>query len=99
MFVTLGGIILGLVARYSLPRRSTHGALLVPAVGGAAAAIVWVASTWAGLAWDGGIIWIISLVLAGVAAFVVALVLGRSREAKDAERLQGMLNGSIPIPH
>jgi hypothetical protein len=85
LFVTLGGAILGLAARYSIPRRRTHGVVLVPAVGAAAAAVVWVALTWLGLAWDGGWIWVISLVAAGAAAAGVALFVGPRRERNDAE--------------
>jgi peptidoglycan/LPS O-acetylase OafA/YrhL len=87
LFVTLGGAILGLAARYSLPKRSTHGALLVPAIGAAAAAGVWAALTWVGWKFDGGWIWVVSLVAAGVVAAIVGLALGQQRTAADAEML------------
>jgi peptidoglycan/LPS O-acetylase OafA/YrhL len=87
LFVALGGAILGLAARYALPRRSTHGAVLIPAVGTVVAALVWVALTWLGWAWDGGWIWWVSLVAAGVVAVVADVVLGRRREAADLEML------------
>jgi hypothetical protein len=38
LFVTLGGVILGLIARYVLPHRHVHGVVLIPAIGAAAAA-------------------------------------------------------------
>ena len=38
LFVVLGGAILGLAARYSLPRRHTYGSALVPAIGAGVAA-------------------------------------------------------------
>ena len=85
LFVTLGGAILGLAARYAIPRRRTHGVVLVPAVGAAAAAVVWVALTWLGFAWDGGWIWVISLVVSGLAAAAVAMAIGPRRERADAE--------------
>ncbi|HEU4756921.1 MAG TPA: hypothetical protein VFS72_09690 [Agromyces sp.] len=85
LFVTLGGAILGLAARYALPRRHTHGVVLVPAVGAAVAAVAWVALTWLGLPWDGGWIWVISLVVAGAAAAGTALLIGPRRERQDAE--------------
>ena len=88
LFVTLGGAILGLAARYALPRRHTHGVVLVPAIGAAAAAVVWVALTWLGFAWDGGWIWVISLVASGVAAAGVALLIGPRRERSDAETFE-----------
>jgi hypothetical protein len=87
LFVALGGAILGLAARYALPRRLTHGSVLVPAVGTCVAALVWVALTWLGWAWDGGWIWWVSLILAGIAAVVVDLLLGKRREAADLEML------------
>lgn len=85
LFVTLGGALLGIAARYTIPRRGMHGVVVVPAVGAAIAAVVWVGLTWLGLAWDGGWIWAISLVAAGVAAAGVAMLLGPRRERHDAE--------------
>lgn len=85
LFITLGGALLGIAARYLVPRRATHGVALVPAVGAGVAAVAWVALTWLGLAWDGGWIWVISLVVSGLAAAAVAMVLGPRRERDDAE--------------
>jgi hypothetical protein len=84
LFVTLGGAILGLAARYALPRRQTYGTVLVPAVGAGVAAIVWVGLTWLGWAWDGGWIWVVSLVVAALASAATALVIGPRRERADA---------------
>lgn len=88
LFVVLGGAILGLAARYLLPLRHTHGVLLIPAIGAGTAAIVWVALTWLGWAWDGGWIWVVSLVLAGLAAAASAYLIGPKRERADAERFE-----------
>lgn len=85
LFITLGGALLGIAARYLVPRRSMHGVALVPAVGAGAAAVAWVALTWLGLAWDGGWIWVISLVVSGLAAAAVAMAIGPRRERADAE--------------
>ncbi|MGR0219576.1 hypothetical protein [Agromyces sp. ZXT2-6] len=85
LFVTLGGALLGLAARYTIPRRGMHGVVVVPAVGAAAAAVAWVALTWVGLAWDGGWIWVIALVAAALASVGVAMYLGPRRERLDAE--------------
>jgi hypothetical protein len=84
LFVVLGGAILGLAARYALPRRHTYGVALVPAVGAGVAAVVWVALTWLGWAWDGGWIWVVSLGAAGLASAGVALLIGPRREHADA---------------
>jgi quaternary ammonium compound-resistance protein SugE len=87
LFVALLGTLIGLVARYALPRRATHGALLVPAVGSAAAMAGWVALTWAGLRWDQGVIWIASLAISALVAVGVDLAVGRRRSAADARDL------------
>ena len=98
LFVTLGGILLGLIARYSLPRRTTSGVLLVPAIGAAVAAVVWVALTWAGLPWDGGLIWLITLVVTAAVCALVALRLGTSRTRSDEERLRTLARAGATPP-
>jgi quaternary ammonium compound-resistance protein SugE len=92
LFVVLGGIILGLIARYSAPRRHTNGVLLIPALGAAVSALVWVALTWAGLKWDGGIIWWITLVVTALVCGAAAVTIGRSRERADAARMSALVN-------
>ncbi len=87
LFVTLGGLVLGLAARYALPNRAEVGVVLAPAVGAGVAALVWVALTWAGLAWNGGWIWVIALVVAALASAAAELVLGRRRERDDEQML------------
>jgi len=90
LFITLGGAILGLIARYTLPHRDNHGAALVPAIGAAIAAVLWVALTWAGLAWDGGWIWVITLVATGVAVAVIDPIIGKNRGNADNARLAAL---------
>ncbi|MET0480875.1 MAG: hypothetical protein ABWY23_00320 [Mycetocola sp.] len=87
LFIILFGAAAGVAVHYALPWRGTHGIALIPAVGGVVAAIVWVALTWLGWAWDGGWIWAVTLVMAAVAAAVVDLYLGRHRKASDERRL------------
>ena len=87
LFVALGGVILGIAARYSVPKRDTHGALLVPALGAIVASVVWAALTWVGWKFDGGWIWVVSLVASGVIATVAGVFLGRQRTASDTELL------------
>ena len=96
MFVALGGAILGLAARYALPRRLTHGSVLVPAVGTGVAALVWVVLTWLGWAWDGGWIWWVSLIVAGLAAVIVDIRLGKRREAADLAMLHTITKTGLP---
>ncbi|MCM3656191.1 hypothetical protein M3147_02885 [Agromyces mediolanus] len=85
LFVALGGALLGLAARYAVPGRATHGVVLIPAIGTAVAAVVWVALTWLGWPWDGGWIWVASLAAAGIVSALSAFLLGPSRERHDAE--------------
>ena len=85
LFVTLGGVILGIAARYSVPNRDTHGALLVPAVGAIVASVVWAALTWVGWKFDGGWIWVVSLGASGIIAAAASVFLGRQRTASDTE--------------
>ena len=87
LFVTLGGVVLGLAARYGLPKRDTHGALLVPAIGAIAASVVWAALTWVGWKFDGGWIWVASLSAAGIVAALASAFLSRRRGASDRELL------------
>ncbi|WP_066040351.1 hypothetical protein [Herbiconiux solani] len=92
LFITLGGIILGLLARYLLPNRDRHGAALIPAIGAAVSAVVWVGLTWLGWAWDGGWIWVVSLVVTAIVVVAADILIGRTRKTHDAERLQLLLS-------
>ncbi len=87
LFVILGGAILGLIAQYVLPSRESRGALLLPALGAGIAAIVWASLTWMGLRFDGGWIWVISLVASGVIVVLVGVVASRRRHESDVATL------------
>ncbi|AND16003.1 hypothetical protein C5C18_07595 [Rathayibacter tritici] len=95
LFITLFGVVIGLAARYGLPHRHLHGSVLVPALGGLVAAVIWVALTWAGLPWDGGLIWVIALVVTAGAVVLADLSLGRRRARRDEASLQAMLSGRV----
>lgn len=94
LFVVVIGASLSLGVRYLVPGRQTHGALLVPAVGAAATAVVWVVCVWLGLTFDGGWIWVIALVLGPLASLAVALALPKRREAADAALLERLMKPS-----
>jgi hypothetical protein len=79
-----------------LPNRHRHGAALLPGVGAAAAMILWVALTWAGLKWDGGWIWWIALIGTGIVVAVVDLVLGAVRKRADAALEAHVLRTGLP---
>lgn len=97
LFVALGGTCLGIAARYALPLRQNHGVTVVPAVGTVVAAVVWVALTWLGWAWDGGWIWVVSLVVAALASAGTALWLGKRRDAADKHRLQELGGSALVV--
>lgn len=87
LFVTLGGAIIGLGLRYAFPGRDTHGEALIPAIGAASASALWVALTWAGWKFDGGWIWVVTLVVAALLSAVVTLTITRRRRTADAVML------------
>ncbi|MFF1574516.1 hypothetical protein ACFVWR_17360 [Leifsonia sp. NPDC058292] len=95
LFVALGGAILGLGARYFLPNRHTHGSVLMPAIGVMVASALWVALTWAGLKWNGGWIWWITLVGTAVIVTVVDIVIGRVRVNSDDRLLANLTKGAV----
>lgn len=87
LFVFLGGVCLGIAARYVLPGRATHGVLLVPAIGAAVASALWAGLTWAGWKFDGGWIWTVSLVGAALVSVLVSVLLPRRRRRSDESTL------------
>ncbi len=76
-------IVLGLAAHAVLPRRGLTGVLLLPAVAGAAGAIVWVALTWAQVQQGGPAMWLASLLAAALSAVVVGVLVRTSRSRRD----------------
>lgn len=94
LFIVLGGAILGFVFHYALPAADTRGVLLAPAVGAVVAAVVWEALTWAGWPADGGWIWVVGLVLPGVAAIVACRVAAVRRRAHDTEQFARLLRAT-----
>lgn len=87
IFVTVIGACIGGLLRYLLPGRATYGLLLVPAIGAAATAVVWVALLWLGLTFDGGWIWFLALLAGGLASLATAIILPRVRPARDERRI------------
>ncbi|MGV8859135.1 hypothetical protein [Rhodoglobus sp.] len=93
LFVTVIGASIAAILRYMLPSRGLYGSALLPAVGAAVTATVWVALVWIGLTFDGTWIWVISLVAGGGAALATALLLPRYREAADARAFDDLARG------
>ena len=96
LFIALGGAVLGLAARYALPGRMTHGAVLVPAIGTMVASVVWVALTWLGLPWNEGWIWWVTLGVTALASVAVDLALVRSRTDGDERMLHTLMRVGHP---
>lgn len=92
LFVTVIGAGIGFVARYTISGREHHGALLLPAIAAATTAAVWVALLWAGLTFDGGWIWVISLAAAAIVSVLLAVLLPRKRVEHDQRMLHRLLN-------
>jgi hypothetical protein len=88
LFVTIIAFAIGLGWRYVLPGRETYGSMLLPSLTAAICAVVWEILLWAGLKFDGGWIWFISLTVSGLAGLAVALLLPRSRRTNDTHMLQ-----------
>lgn len=80
-------IVLGLAAHAVLPRRHQTGALLLPAVAGAACAIVWVGLTWARVEQGGAAMWLAALLAAVLSAVTAGLLVRTARQRADDERL------------
>lgn len=80
-------LVLGLAVHAVLPRRELTGVLLLPAVAGAACAIVWVGTTWARVEQGGPAMWLSSLLAASASAVVVGLLVRTARERRDTARL------------
>ncbi|MGL4340780.1 MAG: hypothetical protein ACRCSP_10225 [Rhodoglobus sp.] len=93
LFVTVIGACLGAITRYILPKRSTYGAFLLPAVGAAVTSSVWVALLWAGLRFDGTWIWVASLGVGILISVLVAIVLPRKRMQSDTAQFAQLAKG------
>lgn len=88
LFVTVIGASIAAILRYLLPSRGMYGSALLPAIGAAVTATVWVALVWVGLTFDGTWIWVASLLAGTGAALATALLLPRYREAADARAFE-----------
>lgn len=92
VYVVVVGAGLGLLLRYLLPGRHTYGAVLLPAIGAAVAAAIWVSVQWFALL-SFPLDWVVSLGGAFVASLIVALLVARVRTAVDARELHVLSGG------
>lgn len=94
LFVMIIGLLSGAVLRYaSASGRDTYGYLLVPGIVAVVDAIVWEALTWAGWAYDGGWIWVASLLAGPIVGLIVALTLPRGRRTADRALMTRLSGG------
>jgi hypothetical protein len=59
------------------------GVVLLPAIGGVSAALVWVALTWARMRWDGGWIWVATIAATALTVLGAASLISRARRRDD----------------
>jgi hypothetical protein len=88
LFVILIVFGMGIIARYTIPGRDTYGIVIVPAIAAAVSAVVWEILTWLGWKFDGGWIWVATLIVGGIVSLVLAIAIPRARRGRDAELLQ-----------
>jgi hypothetical protein len=93
LYVTVIGAFIGVTLRYMVPGRDAYGLFLIPGVGAAATAAIWVGLVWAGLKFDGGWIWVVSLVGGAAISLVVLLLVVRMRRLGDEQRLHTLSGG------
>jgi len=94
LFVVLISASLGLAARYVIRGRETFGAALLPSLSAAVSTIVWVGLLWAAnWQFDGGWIWVASLVAGPAVALIVGAALPPRRKAADRELLTKLSGG------
>ncbi|WP_433677036.1 hypothetical protein [Microbacterium gorillae] len=84
LLAVIGGILLGAAAHAMLPARASRGVVVSGALGGAAAAIVYTALTWSGVAESSVWMWVASLGAAIVVAVLGTVILTRQRLSHDA---------------
>jgi uncharacterized membrane protein YeaQ/YmgE (transglycosylase-associated protein family) len=83
------GAVIGAALHFVVPGRSTRGVALGPIVGAAAAGLVWMILTWAGVGLDSPWLWLSAFVAPAVVTFPALMILTRTRTAHDArERAQ-----------
>jgi uncharacterized membrane protein YeaQ/YmgE (transglycosylase-associated protein family) len=93
LFVILLAAGLGFLAHYTIPGREARGALLLGSLAAVVATVVWEALLWLGFTFDGGWIWLISLVAGGLAGLIAAIVLPRRRREDDRALLTKLSGG------
>ena len=90
LFVVLLAASFSLAVRYIFRARETFGEAMFPAIGAAVAAVVWAGLTWLQWPFDGGWIWVVSLVAGPVVCLVIGMFLPKRRQKADAAMLDSL---------
>jgi hypothetical protein len=90
LFVVLLAACLSLSVRYFFRDRETFGEAMFPAIGAAVASVVWAGLTWLGWPFDGGWIWVVSLIAGPVVCVAIGLFLPKRRKKADAAMLDSL---------
>jgi hypothetical protein len=91
IFAILGGLIIGLIVRYSLPGRDLTGAIVVPAIATAASAALWEIATWLRLPSSNPWVWVGVFVIVAAASAFVDVWLARRRKHSDEVAFEAAL--------
>jgi hypothetical protein len=92
VYVTVVGASLGVIARFLLPGRHTYGFVLLPAIGAAVSAAIWVGVQWFDLL-NFPLDWVAAIAGSLVVSVVVAVLVSRVRTAADARELHVLSGG------
>jgi hypothetical protein len=90
LFVVLLAASFSLAVRYLFRARDTFGSAMFPALGAAVASAVWAGLTWLQWPFDGGWIWVVSLLAGPIVCVIVGLLLPKRRQRADAAMLASL---------
>lgn len=90
LFVVLLAASFSLAVRYIFRGRETFGSALFPAIGAAVGALVWAGLTWLGWSFDGGWIWVASLLAGPLVCLGIGFLLPQRRQKADAALLDSL---------
>jgi hypothetical protein len=94
LFIFLIGAAIGFLVRLVIRGRETHGGLLLGAVAAIASGIASQLCLWIfRMGYDGGWIWVISLVVGGLVSIIVAAALPQRRRVADRQLLTKLSGG------
>lgn len=90
LFVVLLSASFSLGVRYIFRQRYTFGSAMFPAIGAAVASAVWAGLTWLQWPFDGGWIWVVSLLAGPIVCLAIGFFLPRRRQNADAALLDSL---------